>query len=339
MKGLKKHLIGFAEFYLTDFQHGPLSSMIKLSIICPTHNRIELLRDCVRSAMPLLREGAEFILVDDASTDGTDSLAREFQREFGERFRYERLEKKSGAQVARNRGMELATGGVVLFLDSDDVLVTGGVFRLLRVLEEKPELDFVFGKVLRVDKRLRADSPPREVGQAYSNADAEIAGYHWHTMGAVYRMECAQRVGPWNLDLTGSQDWEYQARVKLFGGRGEFVDTVTGLWRQHQGNRVGTDHFRPDYVRSVMKACESIERHARSANRCDAALRKRLSKKLVVHALEWGANGYAVEKVDCLRLARGMAPEGSYLQRLCDAFRLTPQAWDKFLCRKIYGRL
>ena len=312
---------------------------MKLSIICPTHNRIDLLRDCVRSAVPLLRDGAEFLLVDDASTDGTDSLAREFQREFGEGFRYERLEKKSGAQVARNRGLELAAGDAVLFLDSDDALVAGGVLRLLRVLEEKPDLDFVFGKVLRVDGRLRADSPPREVGHAYSNADEEIAGYHWHTMAAVYRMECARRVGPWNLELTGSQDWEYQARVKLMGGREEFVDTVVGLWRQHKGNRVGTDHFRPDYVRSVTKACESIEKHARSANRCDAALRKRLSKKLIVHALEWGANGYAGEKAACLELARGMAPEGSYLKWLCEAFRLAPQAWDKFLCQKIYGRL
>lgn len=281
-----------------------------ISIICPTYNRVDFLGDCVRSAMPLLREEAEFILVDDASSDETASLVLEFQREFGERFRYERLENKCGAQVARNRGLDLATGDTVLFLDSDDALVAGGVLRLSSVLEEKPECDFVFGKALRVDGRLRTNFPPQEVGQPYSNADSEIAGYHWHTMGALYRMACVRRVGPWNLELTGSQDWEYQARVKLYGGHGEFVDTVVGLWRQHSGNRVGTDHFRPDYVRSVMKACESIKKHALSLNRCDAALPKRLSKKLLVHAIEWGANGYAEEKAACLRLAQGMAPEG-----------------------------
>ena len=35
-------------------------------------------------------------------------------------------------------------------------------------------------------------------------------------------------MGPWNLELTGSQDLEYQARVKLFGGQGEFVDALVG---------------------------------------------------------------------------------------------------------------
>ena len=291
------------------------------------------------SATPLLRDGAEFILVDDASTDETVELVQKFQREFGERFRYERLEKHSGAQVARNRGVELAKGGTVLFLDSDDLLVSGGVFRLLAVLEEKAELDFVFGKVLRVDGRLWPESPPRELGQPYSNADAEIAGYHWHTMGVVYRMACLRRVGPWNTELTGSQDWEYQARVKLFGGQGEFLDAVAGLWRQHHGNRVGTDHFRPDYVLSVMKACASIQKHAQSLQRCVAALQKRLSKKLLVHALEWGANGYLTEKLECLELAKRASPAGYYLQWLCEALRMTPQSVDKFICKKIYGRL
>ena len=278
-------------------------------------------------------------MVDDASTDEIDELARKFQKEFGESFRYERLVKQSGAQVARNRGLELATGEVVLFLDSDDVLVAGGVFRLLALLEKNAELDFVFGKVLRVDERLRSESPPREVGHPYSNADAEVAGYHWQTMGAIYRMDCLRRVGPWNTELTGSQDWEYQARVKLFGGRGKFLDTVVGLWRQHHGNRVGTDHFRPDYVRSVMKACESIQKHAQSLQRCDVSLQKRLYKKLVVHALEWGANGYLIEKLQCLELAKRASPAGYYLQGVSAALRMTPQSVDKFLCKKIYGRL
>jgi hypothetical protein len=233
----------------------------------------------------------------------------------------------------------LATGAVVLFLDSDDVVVAGGVFRLLALLEEDTELDFVFGKVLRVDERLRPESPPREIGQPYSNSDAEIAGYHWHTMGAIYRMDCLRRVGPWNTELTGSQDWEYQARVKLFGGHGEFVDAVAGLWRQHRGNRVGTDHFRPDYVRSVMKASASIQKHAQSSQRCDASLQKRLCKKLLVHALEWGANGYLTEKLQCLELAKRASPAGYYLQGSCEALRMTPQSVDKFICKKIYGRL
>jgi hypothetical protein len=158
-------------------------------------------------------------------------------------------------------------------------------------------------------------------------------------MGVVYRMECVRRVGPWNLELTGSQDWEYQARVKLFGGRGEFVDAVAGLWRQHHGNRVGTNHFRPDYVLSVMKACESIARQAQAAGRWEPALQNRLAKKLLIHALEWGANGFIGERRECLDLAISMAPGASPIHALCVFAGTLPQWASRILLGKIYSRL
>ena len=122
-------------------------------------------------------------------------------------------------------------------------------------------------------------------------------------MGAVYRKSYLERVGPWNEALTGSQDWEYQARVKLAGGRGQFVDMVVGYWREHAFGRVGTKTFRPDYVSSVMIACDSILQHAHKAGLCDRALERRLAKKLIIHALEWGANGYVNERRECLSQA------------------------------------
>jgi hypothetical protein len=310
-----------------------------LSIICPSHNRADFLVQCVRSCTPLLLKGAEFILVDDASTDGTAELAAKFVKEFGSSFVYDRLPEKSGAQVARNRGIELARGGMVLFLDSDDVLVSGGVFRLLLALDQNPEADFAYGKVLRVDEHLKPEDPPREVGGPYSNAAIEIGGYHWHTMGVVYRMAALRGVGLWNLALSGSQDWEYQARVKLRGCRPVFEDAVVGLWRQHPGNRVGTSRFRPDYVQSVMKACESIAEHARAAGRWEPALQNRLAKKLLIHALEWGGNGFIGEKRECLAMAISMAPRSSPIHALCALAGMLPGRADRFLLGKIYSRL
>ena len=310
--------------------------MIKLSIICPTHNRCNLLGDCVRSAIPLMQEGAEFLLIDDASTDGTDSLVREFHREFGSSFRYERFGKNSGAQVARNRGIAEARGNFFMFVDSDDVMVPGGLLEVFGHLQAKPELDYAYGKVQMTDEALQPLPGKAPVGAAFKNVPVEAAGYHWHTMGPIYRRRCIEKVGPWNLELTGSQDWEYQARVKLLGGRGEFVDALVGYWRQHTGGRVGTRSFRPDYVRSVMKACESIHSHARQARKCDSALERRLAKKLIVHAIEWGANGYRKEKTRCLRQATATASDDFSLRMASMVFWVCPKFVDRMLLKKIY---
>jgi glycosyltransferase involved in cell wall biosynthesis len=243
----------------------------------------------------------------------------------------------SGAQVARNLGISEARGAFLMFVDSDDVVAPEGLIQVLRHLQAKPELDYAYGKVQMTDEALQPLPAKVPVGAAFENVPVEVAGYHWHTMGPIYRRRCIEKVGLWNLELTGSQDWEYQARVKLFGGKGEFVDTLVGYWRQHTGGRVGTRSFRPDYVRSVMKACESIHSHAKKARKCDGALERRLAKKLIVHAIEWGANGYRKDKSLCLKQAATLANGNLFLFGICYGLHFFPRALDRFAISKLYG--
>ena len=93
-------------------------------------------------------------------------------------------------------------------------------------------------------------------------------------------------------EFTGSQDWEYQGRVKLAGGYGRHIDHVVGFWRQHAGSRVGTAQFRPDYVRSIEKACLSLRSHAQAMGKLDQSLQKRLGWILYLHALEFSINNH-----------------------------------------------
>lgn len=311
--------------------------MPELSIICPSYNRASFLEGCLAPLQNLSDISLEFLIVDDCSTDNTAEVARQLQEKNGtERIRYFFQPKNAGAQEARNRGIEEARGEFLMFVDSDDVLVPAGVLELLERLGSKQELDYAYGKVLMTDESLKPLAGKGPIGAGFEDSPIEVAGYHWHTMGPIYRRRCIDKVGGWNLELTGSQDWEYQARVKLFGGRGEFVDALVGYWRQHTGGRVGTRSFRPDYVRSVMKACESIHQHAKQAGKCDAPLERRLAKKLIVHAIEWGANGYRDDKWKCLNLALGLAPQNPFLQFVILIFRISPRPLDTRILNKLY---
>lgn len=310
-----------------------------ISFICPSYNRASFLEECVAAIFAHSEMAAEFLIVDDCSTDSTHEVVKNFQSSYcAETIRYFRLEKNSGAQVARNRGIAEARGEFLMFVDSDDVVVPEGVLQVLRHLQAKPELDYAYGKVLMADEALQPLPGKAPVGAAFENVPVEVAGYHWHTMGPIYRRRCIEKVGPWNLDLTGSQDWEYQTRVKLFGGRGEFVAALVGYWRQHTGGRVGTRSFRPDYVRSVMKACESIHTHAKLAGKCDSALERRLAKKLIVHAIEWGANGYGVQKKKCLNQAQKFTSLGPKWQAALFLLAGVPSTLDKMFLRILHKK-
>jgi len=89
-----------------------------ISVIIPTFNRKDFVCEALDSVMSQ-EGGAEFetVVVDDASTDGT----RERISEVYPHVRYERFEKNRGVSAARNRGIELARGEIIAFLDSDDV--------------------------------------------------------------------------------------------------------------------------------------------------------------------------------------------------------------------------
>ena len=306
-----------------------------LSIICPTYNRASFLKLCLAPLQNLSDISLEFLIVDDASTDDTGEVARQLQEKYGsDRVRYFLQAKNAGAQEARNRGIEEARSEFLMFVDSDDVLVPGGVLEVLGRLGSKPELGYAYGKVLMTNEVLQPLSGKEAIGSQFEDSPIEVAGYHWHTMGPIYRRRCIDKVGNWNLELTGSQDWEYQARVKLFGGRGEFVDTLIGYWRQHDGGRVGARSFRPDYVRSVMKACESINQNAKRAGKCDASLERRLAKKLLVHAVEWGANGCREEKRNCLKQATEAANVDALVKIAALALLIFPKRLDRMLLKK-----
>jgi len=309
-----------------------------ISIICPTYNRASLLAACVAPILELPHGMAELLLVDDASTDETAQVCSDLMRIHGaDRILYIRLDSNSGAQVARNRGIAEARGNYLMFVDSDDVLVANGAVALLELLQARAELSFVYGKVIQSDENLQP-LHRQPVGSQYSDASTELAGYHWHTMGAMYRRNCIDRVGPWNVLLTGSQDWEYQARVKICGGKGEFVDTLVGYWRQHEGSRVGAKAFRPDYVKSVMLACDAILTLAKMEGRCDCFLERRIAKKLITHALEWGSNGYRTERTMCLLQASNSLSSSLLLKTLIATLNISPVYLDGFLLKILTGR-
>lgn len=304
-----------------------LHRILKISIIIPTYNRAALLRDALKSIADFVSCECEVLVCDDGSTDSTRELCMEVAAT-GVDIVHSRSDARCGAQEARNRGLRQATGDAVMFMDSDDAFAGPGIMALASALEEDPELGYAYGRVAKTDEMLRPLDSIHADGFMFENVPREVAGYHWHTMGALYRRRRLEDVGPWNPDLTGSQDWEYQARVKLFGGRGLFVDVLVGCWRQHDGDRVGTTAFRPDYVESVMLACDSILRHARAAKRCDAALEQRIAKKLIVHALEWGKYGYPEMRKECLRLALGHLTHGQPLKSLIRVAIHSPTVLD-----------
>jgi glucosyl-dolichyl phosphate glucuronosyltransferase len=118
-------------------------------VIC-TYNRDKFITMCLESLakQEATPEYFEVIVVDNASTDRTAELVREFLNDHSRLpFRYV-YEPKKGLSNARNRGIEEAQGEVILYLDDDAESEPNLISELLRFFQEHPEASGAGGRIL-----------------------------------------------------------------------------------------------------------------------------------------------------------------------------------------------
>ena len=91
------------------------------SIIIPAYNTEDFIEECILSVLKQAECGCEYevIVIDDCSTDSTLEIVKGIT---SNNLLILKAEMNSGPGAARNKGIEVASGEWVLFLDSDDIL-------------------------------------------------------------------------------------------------------------------------------------------------------------------------------------------------------------------------
>ena len=101
----------------------------KVSIIIPVYNAEEYLCQCLNSILSQSLNDIEIICVDDCSTDGCNDILVSYAAN-DSRFKVIRNNNNLHAGPSRNRGLEIAKGEYILFMDADDWLVEDSLERL-----------------------------------------------------------------------------------------------------------------------------------------------------------------------------------------------------------------
>ncbi len=118
--------------------------MPKISVIVPIYNTEDLLTRCLLSLQSQTEKDIEFILVDDASVDGSRSIMEMFHN-CDPRFKIVELPYNEGVSIARNKGLEAATGKYIGFVDSDD-FVREDYFEILSSAMEESKVPIALSK-------------------------------------------------------------------------------------------------------------------------------------------------------------------------------------------------
>jgi glycosyltransferase involved in cell wall biosynthesis len=113
-----------------------------VSVVIPTYNRRELLKETIQSVLDQSYAPIEIIVIDDGSTDGTEEAFAELAN--SGRIQYV-TQANGGVAAARNRGLQLARGEFICFLDADDLLPVDKLAWQAMYLAAHPDVGVVGG--------------------------------------------------------------------------------------------------------------------------------------------------------------------------------------------------
>ena len=181
---------------------------MKLSIITATYNSRKFINDCLRSVHSQNYNNIEHIVVDGNSSDGTLSLLNSKQDQINKLI----SEPDKGVYEAMNKGIEIATGDVIGFLNSDDFYIDNEIlFKVAKVFMKNPLIEACYADLVYIDQINKSKII------RYWKSNKFIAGSFskgWRPPHPTFfvRSSVYKKFGKFDLDYKISSDYELMMR-------------------------------------------------------------------------------------------------------------------------------
>jgi glycosyltransferase involved in cell wall biosynthesis len=214
-----------------------------ISVVTPSFQQAAYLRATLDSVLDQGYPRVESIVRDGGSTDGSVDVLREY----APRLKSWTSERDRGPAHAINLGLREATGDVLSWLNSDDVLAEGALAEVGRAFAEDPGLDLVYGNALYVDESgaiTHADHGGFRTGLYYGAfQELERIPYYWAYVHSVpqptvfFRRRLLERCGALDESYHFIFDFELFARFVASGARIRKLDRTLAFYRLHAAGK------------------------------------------------------------------------------------------------------
>ncbi|SDS69108.1 Glycosyl transferase family 2 [Formosa sp. Hel1_31_208] len=187
-----------------------------ISIIIPTFNRAHLIGETLDSILNQSYRNWECIVVDDGSTDNTDTLLKSYT-ELDPRFKYVKRPNSylPGGNGARNFGFSMSKGEFINWFDSDDVMNEDLLkFQLSSI--KKPEIDVSLCQAVAFKSELTKTKPLKQIApdSKFTLHNYIINNVVWLTPAALWRRSFLVTMNTlFDEELKAAQEWEFHCRI------------------------------------------------------------------------------------------------------------------------------
>ena len=187
-----------------------------LSIITINRNNAAGLEKTMNSVLSQSCSDFEYVVVDGASTDNSVDIIRRFAVQFGNRLKWI-SEPDKGIYNAMNKGIRMASGDYLEFLNSGDCLVAEDVVsKMFKVLEKEGSPSILYGNML---KNLQEGSILKD--KCFAGQNITFLGFYTGTLNhspAYIRRSLFDKYGLYDETLKIVSDWKWYLQAIIFGG-------------------------------------------------------------------------------------------------------------------------
>lgn len=219
-----------------------------VTVIIPTYNRRQWIGECLDSVRAQTYKNIETLVIDDCSTDGTVEWLRSDARYAVAKIHVQ--SQKGGASEARNSGIRMARGELIVFIDSDDLLAPQHIETAVRTFKEHPTVGLFCCDSTVID----------------SNGDLLFEGRTWHQIQSQLKNHPVQtgfrglkhifqfshifpgftlpkavfeKVGYFDQSIFPMDDYDLSLRVAGAGYGVYYCNEALALRREHSGQCSG----------------------------------------------------------------------------------------------------
>lgn len=214
------------------------------SVIIPTHNRVDLLENALKSVFNQAIIPFEIFVVDDLGQNNVRDLIKEFNKEFNYEIKYLTSNSKNGVSHSYNLGSANAKGEYLAFLDDDDFWGKNYILDVSNTFIEK-NVDIVLSRLTTFDEKSKQKFPGKCPPQNYEINTFYIKNPGVLRSNLVIKRSSFNLVNGYDEKILGSSDKDLFMKLKSLNKEHYVIDKENLVfWRTNHNKQASANHKR-----------------------------------------------------------------------------------------------
>jgi glycosyltransferase involved in cell wall biosynthesis len=202
---------------------------LKISIITPSYNHGRYLEETIKSILEQYYERLEYIIIDGGSTDESVKIIKKYEQY----LTYWTSERDNGQSSAINKGLRKATGDIITWINSDDILLPNSLNKVSEIFSKNPSIDFIFGRAILFGKKIKPVLKIAETNDLHLRA---LAGMPYSQPACFFKKNIVSIYGYLDERLHLGMDYDLFVRIALNANMLR-VEDVFSKYRLHHESK------------------------------------------------------------------------------------------------------